>query len=58
MNPLMAAIIARLLEYVARLGDEYLERGLRLLMDALIGNISDDQLLAFLRDRARTEAKS
>ena len=58
MNHLVVALVASLLPYVRKLGDEYLEKGLGLIMDALTGTVSDEDLIAFLRERAEGKVPS
>lgn len=56
MNPLIASVLAMLVPYVRKLGDEFLTRALQTLLDAVTGSVTDDQLIELLRERAKREA--
>lgn len=53
MNPLVPALLAQLLQYAREIGEDYMEKGLDLIMETVTGEVSDERLLAFLRERAK-----
>lgn len=53
MNPLLTLVLNTLVDEGVRLGSGLVERGAQLVRDRLAGDVSDDAVLAWLRERNR-----